>query len=108
MSRSRSRKPSHASSGSRNSLAEHSSSRISIRMSDVATLAASADPVAQRAAIDRALADLCEHHLSELSGPVGEAVRYSLNGVGKRMRGILFLNAFHAAGGRDDASALAA
>src|SRR5258705_1623886 len=61
-----------------------------------------------RAAIDRALESFCERHLAALTSPVAEAIRYSLTGEGKRLRGILFLRAYEAAGGAADASALAA
>jgi geranylgeranyl diphosphate synthase type II len=63
---------------------------------------------AERAAIGEALLQVCDRHLGHLVGTVGEAIRYSLLGEGKRMRGILFLSAFDAAGGRGDASGLAA
>ena len=62
----------------------------------------------QRDAIGRALADLCTRMPGGADSPVGEAIRYSLLGEGKRMRGNLFLSAFDAAGGKGDASALAA
>ena len=62
----------------------------------------------QRDAIGRALADLCTRMPGGADSPVGEAIRYSLLGEGKRMRGNLFLSAFDAAGGTGDASALAA
>jgi geranylgeranyl pyrophosphate synthase len=61
-----------------------------------------------RAAIDDALLRLTDRHLGDVEGPVGEAIRYSLLGEGKRMRGILFLSAFDAADGAGDASGLAA
>ena len=63
---------------------------------------------AQRAAIGRALARLCERSLDAVSPRVAEAIRYSLLGEGKRMRGTLFLSAFQAAGGVGDAADLAA
>ncbi len=65
---------------------------------------------AHRASITRALAALAALVASELGGvrgPVADAIRYSLLGEGKRMRAILFLSAFEAAGGEGDASALA-
>ncbi len=62
----------------------------------------------QRGAIGRALADLCARNLGDDHSPVGEAIRYSLLGEGKRLRGNLFLSAYEAAGGTGDASALAA
>jgi geranylgeranyl pyrophosphate synthase len=61
-----------------------------------------------RAAIDRALESFCDRHLAALAAPVAEAIHYSLTGEGKRLRGILFLRAYEAAGGTADASALAA
>jgi geranylgeranyl diphosphate synthase, type II len=70
--------------------------------------AAAVDWVADRAAIDRALASLCESAQIVLHGRVSEAVRYSLLGGGKRLRGLLFLAAYRTAGGSVDASALAA
>ena len=62
----------------------------------------------QRAAIGRALGELCTRNLGDDDSLVGAAIRYSLLGEGKRMRGNLFLSAFSAAGGTGDASALAA
>jgi geranylgeranyl pyrophosphate synthase len=61
-----------------------------------------------KAAIDAALARFAERHLAALRGPVGDAIRYSLLGQGKRMRGILLLGAYEAAGGTGDAAELAA
>ncbi len=63
---------------------------------------------ADRAAIDRALADVCERYTGSLGAVVGEAVRYSVLGGGKRLRGLLFLAAYRTAGGVSDASTLAA
>ena len=63
---------------------------------------------ADRVAIGAALAGFCERYLSEIASPVRDAIRYSLLGEGKRMRGILLLSAFEAADGRGDASELAA
>ena len=60
-----------------------------------------------RVAIDRALVSFCERYLGELQSRVADAIRYSLMGEGKRLRGILFLRAYEAAGGTGDASALA-
>ena len=76
-------------------------------MADVA-LDVAIDFAPDRAAIDRALVSFCERHLVGLASPVGDAIRYSLTGEGKRLRGILFLRAYEAAGGVADASALAA
>ena len=68
----------------------------------------SATLAAQRAAVGHALAALCDRSLSAVRPVVAEAIRYSLLGEGKRMRGTLFLSAFEAAGGSGDASDLAA
>ena len=70
-----------------------------------------ADVDAYRRQIDEALAGVCETELTALdaSAPrVADAIRYSLLGGGKRFRGILFLAAYRAAGGDDDATMLAA
>ena len=72
------------------------------------TSAAAVAWTADRASIDRALTDVCERFGSLLGANVGEAVRYSLLGGGKRLRGLLFLAAYRTVGGNDDASALAA
>jgi len=64
-----------------------------------------------RQRIDAALADLCAGELSPLTEQapmVAEAIRYSLLGGGKRFRGILLLAAYEAAGGKLDATRLAA
>jgi geranylgeranyl pyrophosphate synthase len=58
--------------------------------------------------IDAALAAACETYRGLLPAPVGDAVTYSLLGSGKRLRGLLLLEAYRAAGGRGDAAALAA
>jgi geranylgeranyl pyrophosphate synthase len=71
----------------------------------------SAAPVAwtaDRAVIDRALADVCDRFAGALGPGVGDAVRYSLLGGGKRLRGLLFFAAYRTAGGAADAGALAA
>ena len=77
-------------------------------MPDVAVRAEPVDLAMQREAVGRALLALCDRYLGAVCGPVGDAVRYSLMGEGKRMRGILFLSAFKAADGIGDAAALAA
>ena len=63
-------------------------------MSELASLVA-----AEREAIGEALEGVCRRYLAGIPAPVHEAIRYSLLGEGKRMRGILFLSAFEAAGG---------
>ena len=62
----------------------------------------------QRRAIDRALSGFCDRFLGDAPGAVGAAIRYSLLGEGKRLRPILVLSSYEAAGGKSDASALAA
>ncbi|MFL5607541.1 MAG: polyprenyl synthetase family protein [Gemmatimonadaceae bacterium] len=66
------------------------------------------DFAAARVSIGDALAGVCERYLGGIPSPVSDAIRYSLLGEGKRMRGILFLSAFEAAGGRGDGADLAA
>src|SRR6185369_12920503 len=61
-----------------------------------------------RVAIDRALENICDRYAATLGLPVADAVRYSLLGGGKRLRGLLFLAAYRTAGGSADASELAA
>lgn len=61
-----------------------------------------------RAAIDAALASVCESYGRLLPPVIAEAVAYSLLGGGKRIRGLLVLAAYRAAGGVGDASQLAA
>jgi geranylgeranyl diphosphate synthase, type II len=61
-----------------------------------------------QSAINEALARFADRHLAPVTGPVGDAIRYSLLGEGKRMRGILVLSAYAAAGGRASAVDLAA
>jgi geranylgeranyl diphosphate synthase type II len=65
-------------------------------------------PPADRSAIDAALAVACDRYRRYLPSPVGDAVAYSLLGSGKRLRGLLLLAAYRAAGGRRDAVPLAA
>lgn len=71
------------------------------------------DPVcvdwsADRARVDAALCALCDQYVAPLPRPVADAIRYSLLGGGKRLRPILMLASYRAAGGRGDASPLAA
>jgi len=73
----------------------------------------SADPApldfaAERAVVDAALASFARRYLAEMEGPVADAVRYAMLGGGKRLRGILLLAAYRAAGGAGDAGELAA
>ena len=63
---------------------------------------------AEREAIDAALQAVCDRYISEIPGAVGDAIRYSLMGEGKRLRARLLLEAYRAAGGADDALEVAA
>ena len=62
----------------------------------------------EKAAVDAALTTFANLYLRSMDGPVADAVTYSMLGEGKRLRAILLLAAYHAAGGTGDASALAA
>jgi geranylgeranyl diphosphate synthase, type II len=66
------------------------------------------DWAADRADIDRAMAAWCDGADRYVGSDLGAAVRYSLLGGGKRLRGLLLLAAYRTAGGEDDVSALAA
>ena len=64
-----------------------------------------------RLAIDVALREFCDAFLGEVASAntdVADAIRYSLLGEGKRLRPILVLAAYEAAGGTLDATRLAA
>lgn len=61
-----------------------------------------------RAAIDAALVATYEAYRELLPTPVRDAVGHSLLGGGKRLRGLLFLATYRAAGGRAAAASLAA
>jgi geranylgeranyl diphosphate synthase, type II len=75
-------------------------------------LAPSAEPpllTGQRKAVDHALAAFCARMLVGLEGTtVADAVHYACTGGGKRLRAVLLLAAYRAAGGHGDATALAA
>ncbi len=73
-------------------------------MNSVAPVAWATD----RASIEHALEIACDRWSALLGSALADAVRYSLLGGGKRLRGLLFLGAYRATGGMDDASALAA
>ncbi len=64
--------------------------------------------VSERHAVAAALGDLCDGYLSGVPSTVADAIRYSLLGEGKRLRPVLTICAYRAAGGEDDVSALAA
>jgi geranylgeranyl pyrophosphate synthase len=60
-----------------------------------------------RELIESGLEQICESYLSDVPGPAAEAIRYGLKSPGKRLRPLLVLFAYRAAGGGDDASLLA-
>jgi geranylgeranyl diphosphate synthase type II len=60
-----------------------------------------------RARVQASLQHFCDRYLDGLPPAAGEAIRYSLMGEGKRLRAILLLSAYQAAGGPGDASDLA-
>lgn len=62
---------------------------------------------ADRSAIDAALSHVVPPVDDELPPPLGDAVRYALRSPGKRLRGMLVLAAYRAAGGAGDALGLA-
>jgi geranylgeranyl pyrophosphate synthase len=62
---------------------------------------------AQRA-IEDALNHVCDRGLAGVPAPIADAVRYSMLGGGKRLRPQLVLSVYRAAGGKGDASLLAA
>jgi geranylgeranyl diphosphate synthase type II len=64
--------------------------------------------VDDRTNVDAALATFASTYLCSMNGPVADAVSYSMLGEGKRLRAILLLAAYRAAGGTGDASALGA
>jgi geranylgeranyl pyrophosphate synthase len=66
------------------------------------------DWAVDRAAIDHALVALGDQLSRDIEPAVGDAIRYSLLGGGKRLRGLLFLAAYRTAGGARDGSAIAA
>jgi geranylgeranyl diphosphate synthase type II len=86
------------------------------RRDDSTGMMDSADPdtledaalAADRRAIADALQRISARRLDGLPPLVADAIRYSLAGEGKRLRAILFLAAYRAAGGKQDATDLAA
>jgi geranylgeranyl diphosphate synthase, type II len=79
-------------------------------MSSIANSTASSTSLwrADRASIDAALTGVCDRYVAELPVPVSSAIRYALEGGGKRLRGLLLLAAYRTAGGRGEVNALAA
>ncbi|CAN5342757.1 (2E,6E)-farnesyl diphosphate synthase [soil metagenome] len=62
----------------------------------------------QREEIRQSLITLCDRSLGDVSVRIGDAIRYSVLGEGKRMRGTLLMSAYEAAGGTGAAADLAA
>lgn len=62
----------------------------------------------ERETVDRALRDVAARELETCAGAVADAVRYALEGSGKRIRGAIVLAAYRTCGGGGDASRLAA
>jgi geranylgeranyl pyrophosphate synthase len=62
---------------------------------------------ADRERIERRLDEICENSLSVLPADVAAAVQYGIKSPGKRVRPLLLLFAYRAAGGREDSSLLA-
>ena len=61
----------------------------------------------ERESIARRLDEICVSYLSNLPSGIAEAVRYGLKSPGKRVRPLLLLFAYRAAGGGGDATLLA-
>ena len=66
-----------------------------------------ADFDTERAGIEQRLDDICSTYLRDLPAPVRDAVEYGLKSPGKRLRPLLLLFAYRAAGGTRDATLLA-
>src|ERR1700722_4726856 len=81
---------------------------VSNAVSNAGRNAADASFVADRALVQASLQGFCDRYLDGLPPVAIEAIRYSLMGEGKRLRAILLLSAYNAAGGVGDASDLAA
>ncbi|MBX3132852.1 MAG: polyprenyl synthetase family protein [Gemmatimonadaceae bacterium] len=66
------------------------------------------DFASDRAAVARALEALAARYLGGKDGAVADAIRYALQGEGKRLRAVLVMASHRAAGGTLDVSGLAA
>ena len=66
-----------------------------------------ADFDTERARIEQRLDDICSTYLRDLAAPIRDAVEYGLKSPGKRLRPLLLLFAYKAAGGARDATMLA-
>ena len=62
---------------------------------------------ADRENIERRLDEICASYLSNVPSEVADAIRYGLKSPGKRLRPLLLLFAYRAAGGSEDATLLA-
>ena len=60
-----------------------------------------------RAEIEHRLDDICSTYLRDLAAPIADAIEYGLKSPGKRLRPLLLLFAYRAAGGSKDATMLA-
>ena len=70
-------------------------------------MTAGTDFETERARIERRLDEICSTSLSELPSTIAEAVKYGLKSPGKRLRPLLLVFAYRAAGGTRDSSLLA-
>ena len=77
-------------------------------MTDLTATGAPVPLERQREAIRRSLSALCERSLGGVSARIADAIRYSVLGEGKRLRGTLLMSAFDAAGGSGESADLAA
>jgi geranylgeranyl pyrophosphate synthase len=66
-----------------------------------------ADFDTERATIEQRLDDICSKYLRDLPAPIADAVQYGLKSPGKRLRPLLLLFGYRAAGGTGDATLLA-
>jgi len=66
-----------------------------------------ADFDTERASIEQRLDDICSTYLRDLPAPIANAIQYGLKSPGKRLRPLLLLFAYRAAGGSRDATMLA-
>ena len=66
-----------------------------------------ADFETERGEIEGRLDDICSTYLAGLAAPIAAAIQYGLRGPGKRLRPLLLLFAYRAAGGTRDATLLA-